>query len=121
MVNGFLINGMTVETLKIFRNLTKEEDEKYTAFLESQKLPNVFVSDPISTIWLTGHRFVREDEMQTALDEVARLYHGATWVCGGAIGVDSFAAKYAMTYGIKYIMLHSTRGGTLLWSMPHKY
>jgi uncharacterized phage-like protein YoqJ len=105
MVNGFLINGMTVETLKIFRNLTKEEDEKYTAFLESQKLPNVFVSDPISTIAFTGHRYVRENEMQTVLDEVMRMYPGVTWICGGAIGVDSFAAKYAMTHGIKYILI----------------
>lgn len=105
MVNDFLINGMTVETLKIFRNLTKEEEEKYNVFLESRKCPEVFVSDTIHTIAFTGHRYVREDEMQTALDEVARLYPGATWICGGAIGVDSFAAKYAMTNGIKYKLI----------------
>jgi uncharacterized phage-like protein YoqJ len=43
--------------------------------------------------------------MQTVLDEVMRMYPGVTWICGGAIGVDSFAAKYAMTHGIKYILI----------------
>jgi uncharacterized phage-like protein YoqJ len=105
MVNDFLINGMTVETLKVFRNLTKEEEEKYNVFLESRKCPEVFVSDTIHTIAFTGHRYVQEDEMQTALDEVASLYPGAIWICGGAIGVDSFAAKYAMNHNIKYQLI----------------
>jgi uncharacterized phage-like protein YoqJ len=105
MANVFLINGMTVETLKVFRNLTKEEVEKYTVFLESKKCPHVSVSDPISTIAFTGHRYVQEDEMQTALDEVARQYPGAIWICGGAIGVDSFVAKYAMNHNIKYQLI----------------
>ncbi len=39
--------------------------------------------------------------MLEALDEIARRFPNATWICGGAVGVDSNAAEYAMTYGIK--------------------
>ena len=49
----------------------------------------------------TGHRHVKCVEMLEALEEVARRFPNADWICGGAVGVDSNAAEYAMMHGIK--------------------
>jgi len=123
MTNEFLIEGKTVQTLRVFRNLTPDEEARYKAHQDSLKTPALaqiqapaFIPVPIpasipvpttniTSIAFTGHRYVREDEMQITLDEVTELYPGATWICGGAIGVDSFAAKYAMSHGINYRLI----------------
>ncbi len=52
-------------------------------------------------IAFTGHRHVKYNEMLEALEEVTRRFPNATWICGGAVGVDSNAAEYARKHGIK--------------------
>ncbi len=61
--------------------------------------------DEVNTIAFTGHRYVMEDEMAAALGEVAKRFKNAVWICGGAIGVDSYAARYAMVHHIPYRLI----------------
>lgn len=59
----------------------------------------------IETVAFTGHRFIHEDEMLAHLADITAMFPNAVWICGGAIGVDSYAAKYAMTHSIPYILI----------------
>jgi uncharacterized phage-like protein YoqJ len=51
-------------------------------------------------IAFTGHRHLKYNEVLPALESIDARYPGATWITGGAIGLDSHAAKYAMLHGI---------------------
>lgn len=48
----------------------------------------------------TGHRHLRYQEVLSILQSLHSKYPGATWITGGAIGLDSHAAKFAMLHGI---------------------
>ncbi len=52
----------------------------------------------IRFIAFTGHRYVKYIEMLSALDEVARRFPNAAWICGGTVGTDANAAEYAMSH-----------------------
>ena len=50
----------------------------------------------------TGHRHWKYSEVKTSLDEIVKKYGGdAIWICGGAVGLDSHAAQYAMENKIR--------------------
>jgi len=52
-------------------------------------------------ICFTGHRNVRRTkQIAETLERIANKYPGATWICGGAVGLDSAAATFAMERGI---------------------
>jgi hypothetical protein len=51
-------------------------------------------------IAFTGHRHLRFSEVQGALAAIHAKYPDATWITGGAIGLDSHAAEYARLHGI---------------------
>ncbi len=59
----------------------------------------------IKFIAFTGHRHIKYVEMLEALKEVAMRFPNAHWICGGAVGVDSNAAEYALAHGIKFQLI----------------
>ncbi len=53
-------------------------------------------------IAFTGHRHWKYSDVKDSLDEIGRKYGmDAVWICGGAIGLDSHAAQYAMENKIR--------------------
>lgn len=52
-------------------------------------------------IAFTGHRHLKYNEVKSALEKLHQEFPDAIWITGGAIGLDSHAAKFAMLYGIK--------------------
>ncbi len=44
----------------------------------------------------TGHRHLRYEVVLPLLQKVHAKYPGAIWITGGAVGLDSHAARYAM-------------------------
>ena len=52
------------------------------------------------TIGFTGHRDAVCQEIE--LDEIARLFPGATWIHGGAPGFDTQVDEYAKAHGMPY-------------------
>ncbi len=53
-------------------------------------------------IAFTGHRHWKYPEVKASLDEISRKYGmDAVWICGGAIGLDSHAAQYAVENRIR--------------------
>jgi len=49
----------------------------------------------------TGHRHLKYEEVLPILKSLHIKYPGAIWITGGAVGLDSHAARYAMTHGIE--------------------
>ncbi len=51
-------------------------------------------------IAFTGHRYLRYEEVAPKLEELHRRNPNAIWITGGAIGLDSHAARFAMLHDI---------------------
>ncbi len=52
-------------------------------------------------IAFTGHRHLKYQDVVSKLESIHDRYPDATWITGGAVGLDSHAAKFAMSHGIK--------------------
>ncbi len=56
----------------------------------------------VKKVAFTGHRHWKYSEVKASLDEIVQKYgKDAVWICGGAIGLDSHAAQYAMENEIR--------------------
>lgn len=58
------------------------------------------ISMVVKKISFTGHRHLKYDDVVKDLESLARTYPGAIWITGGAVGLDSHAARYALDHGI---------------------
>lgn len=56
-------------------------------------------------ISFTGHRHLSYKDVVSHLESVHRDHPGAEWVVGGAVGLDSHAAEFAMSHGIKFSLV----------------
>jgi len=48
-----------------------------------------------------GHRYLSLPQVESHLKILHEDYHDAIWITGGAVGLDSIAASYAIAYGIR--------------------
>jgi uncharacterized phage-like protein YoqJ len=56
----------------------------------------------VNMVAFTGHRHWKYSEVKASLDEIGKKYgRDAVWICGGAVGLDSHAAQYAMENKIR--------------------
>ncbi len=56
----------------------------------------------VTMVSFTGHRHCQLSDVKASLDESAQKYgNDVVWICGGAIGLDSHAAQYAMENKIR--------------------
>jgi hypothetical protein len=56
----------------------------------------------VNMVAFTGHRHWKYSDVKAFLDEIVKKYgKDAVWICGGAVGLDSHAALYAMENGIR--------------------
>lgn len=58
------------------------------------------MSENKSKVAFTGHRHLKYGDVVKSLEKIAAEYPGATWITGGAYGLDSHAAKYALDSSI---------------------
>ena len=58
------------------------------------------MTSPIK-IAFTGHRYLSLKQVESYLNELHADYPDAIWITGGAVGLDSIAASYAMAHGIR--------------------
>jgi hypothetical protein len=63
--------------------------------------PSIAPKDDVMIIAFTGHRHLKYEDVAPKLAELHKKYPGAIWVTGGAVGLDSHAAEYAMIHGIR--------------------
>ncbi len=49
----------------------------------------------------TGHRYLKYENVVSALEQLHYRFPDAIWITGGAVGLDSHVAKFAMLHGIK--------------------
>jgi uncharacterized phage-like protein YoqJ len=47
-------------------------------------------------IAFTGHRHLKYGDVVSSLSKIAADYPGAMWITGGAVGLDSHAARFAL-------------------------
>ena len=52
-------------------------------------------------IAFTGHRHLLSAQVVSYLDKLHREFPDAIWITGGAVGLDSIAASYAIAHGIR--------------------
>ncbi len=56
----------------------------------------------VNVVAFTGHRHWKHSAVKASLDEIVVKYgRDAVWICGGAVGLDSHAAQYAMENKIR--------------------
>lgn len=56
----------------------------------------------VNMVAFTGHRHWKYCDVKASLDDIAGKYgRDAVWICGGAVGLDSHAAQYAMENKIR--------------------
>jgi uncharacterized phage-like protein YoqJ len=56
----------------------------------------------VNMVAFTGHRHWKYSDVKAFLDEIVKKYgKDAVWICGGAVGLDSHAARYAMENKIR--------------------
>jgi uncharacterized phage-like protein YoqJ len=73
-------------------------------------------------IAFTGHRHLRYEDVVSKLEGLHHKYPEAVWITGGAVGLDSQAAKYAMLHGIRLwlILPFPSKVMLLKWSTAQK-
>ncbi len=54
----------------------------------------------VSKLAFTGHRHLKYEDVVEELEFLSRNFPGAIWITGGAVGLDSHAARYALDHGI---------------------
>ena len=52
-------------------------------------------------IAFTGHRYLSLKQVESYLDKLYADHPDAIWITGGAVGLDSIAASFAMAHGIR--------------------
>jgi len=52
-------------------------------------------------IAFTGHRYLSLPQVESHLNKLHQDYPDAVWITGGAVGLDSIAASFAMAHGIR--------------------
>ncbi len=52
-------------------------------------------------IAFTGHRHLKYKDVVSKLESIHAKYPDPIWITGGAIGLDSHAARFAMSHGIR--------------------
>ncbi len=69
-------------------------------------------------IAFTGHRHLKYEDVVSKLEELHSRFPDAVWITGGAIGLDSHAAKYAMLHGVRLwlILPFPSKVMSLKWS-----
>lgn len=55
----------------------------------------------MTAISFTGHRFLLYKDVERKLADIHARYPDAIWITGGAVGLDSHAARFAMLNGIR--------------------
>jgi len=57
--------------------------------------------DSTIKIAFTGHRYLSISQVESYLEKLHEDYPDAIWITGGAVGLDSIAASFAMAHGIR--------------------
>lgn len=57
--------------------------------------------DSTIKIAFTGHRYLSLWQVESYLNKLREDFPNAVWITGGAVGLDSVAASYAMAHGIR--------------------
>jgi hypothetical protein len=52
-------------------------------------------------IAFTGHRRLKYEDVASKLELLHSRFPDTIWITGGAVGLDSHAARYAMLHGIR--------------------
>ncbi|MDW7726883.1 MAG: SLOG family protein [Candidatus Methanoperedens sp.] len=52
-------------------------------------------------IAFTGHRRLKSAQVESMLNKIHTEFPDSVWITGGAVGLDSHAANYAMLHGIE--------------------
>ncbi|MBE0522357.1 MAG: macro domain-containing protein [Candidatus Methanoperedenaceae archaeon] len=73
-------------------------------------------------IAFTGHRRLGYAQVESMLNKIHAEFPDSVWITGGAIGLDSHAAKYAMLHGIELwlILPFSPAVMTARWNAQQK-
>ncbi len=73
-------------------------------------------------IAFTGHRYLSFQQVVLYLDKLHSEHPDAIWITGGAVGLDSVAASYAMTHGIRLwlILPFPSQIMTKKWSIAQR-
>ena len=73
-------------------------------------------------IAFTGHRYLKYKDVVSKLESLHAKYPDAIWITGGAIGLDSHAARFAMSHGIRlWLILHFPQAVmSLKWNASQK-
>ncbi|MDO8725633.1 MAG: macro domain-containing protein [Candidatus Methanoperedens sp.] len=56
-------------------------------------------------IAFTGHRYLSISQVESHLEKLHKEYTDAIWITGGAVGLDSIAASFAMAHGIRLCLI----------------
>lgn len=68
----------------------------------ASSIKEVVMSEQIS---FTGHRHLKYKDVVSHLESIHRDHPNASWIVGGAVGLDSHAAEFAMSHGIKFSLI----------------
>jgi len=73
-------------------------------------------------IAFTGHRHLSSAQVESHLNKLHQDYPDAIWITGGAVGLDSIAASFAMAHGIRLwlILPFPIKVISKFWTPDHK-